>query len=130
MGQGLFIDRKGIYIVSIQLREKNSEGDYINFSLQTYSFFSEAHNTVFTLLVATDLSALKVSNDYYYAGNDPAMFRYPDETLLNDNHRFSHREVEVLRLIAQVWSEQIADKLFQRKYGTPSKSIQKTKIFK
>ena len=55
MGQGLFIDRKGIYIVSIQLREQNSEGDYINFFLQTYSFFSEVHNTVFTLLVATDI---------------------------------------------------------------------------
>lgn len=113
MGQGLFIDRKGIYIVSIQLREQNCEGDYINFFLQTYSFFSEAHHTVFTVLVATDLSALKFSKDYYYAGNDPFLFRYPDETLLNDNHRFSHREVEVLRLIALgLGSEQIADKLF------------------
>jgi DNA-binding CsgD family transcriptional regulator len=113
MGQGLFIDRKGIYVVSIQLREQNSKGDYINFFLQTYRFFSEAHNTVFTLLVATDLSAQKVSKDYYYIGNDPSTFRYPDETLLNDNHRFSHREVEVLRLIASgLGSEQIADKLF------------------
>lgn len=114
-GQELFVQQKGISIVSVQIREKNGDGDYIDFLLQTFSFYSEAHHTVFTLLVASDLSTFQLDKDthHYYAGDDPAMFRYPDATFLNEGHHFSNRELEILKLIAAgLGSEQIADKLF------------------
>jgi len=114
-GQELFIQQKGISIVSALILERNGAGDYINLLLQTYSFFSEIHNTVFTLIVATELVTFKPDKDssYYYAGNNPAMFRYPDETLLKEGYNFSRRELEILKLIATGFgSEQIADKLF------------------
>jgi DNA-binding CsgD family transcriptional regulator len=115
-GQELFIQQKGISIVSVLIRERNGAGDYINLLLQTYSFYSEIHNTVFTLIVATELATFKIdqgSIHYYYAGENPAMFRYPDETLLQEGYHFSGRELEILKLIAEgLGSEQIADKLF------------------
>jgi hypothetical protein len=82
MGQDLFINQKGISIVSVLIREKNGAGDYINLLLQTYSFYSTTHNTVFTMIMATELTSFKPGKDsihYYYAGDDPARFRYPDD---------------------------------------------------
>jgi DNA-binding CsgD family transcriptional regulator len=114
-GQELFILRKGISIVTIQIRERKPGGDYFNLLLQTYSFYSEAHHTVFTLLVATDLDTFVQDKEsfHYYAGNDPAMFRFPDQALLKEGYHFSGREIEILKLIAAgLGSEQIADKLF------------------
>jgi DNA-binding CsgD family transcriptional regulator len=114
-GQELFIKQNGVSMVSVQIRELNSDGIYIEFLLQTYSFYDETHKTVFTLLVATDLSTFQLDNEshHYYAGNDPVMFRYPDAELLKEGHQFSHRELEILKLIAiGMGSEQIADKLF------------------
>jgi DNA-binding CsgD family transcriptional regulator len=115
-GLELFIQQRGISIVSVLIRGRNAEGSYMNLLLQTYSFYSEVHSTVFTLIVATDLTTLALDKDslhYYYAGNDPAMFRYPDEALLKEGYNFSGRELEILKLIAEgLGSEQIADKLF------------------
>jgi len=115
-GQELFIQQKGFSMVSVLIREKNGAGDYINLLLQTYSFYSEICTTVFTLIIATDLTSFKIDKDnnhYFYAGNDPAMFRYPDEALLNEGFHFSSREYEIIKLIAAgLGSEQIADKLF------------------
>jgi DNA-binding CsgD family transcriptional regulator len=102
--------------VSVLIREKNGEGDYIDLLLQAYSFYSAFHHTVFTLIAASDLTSIKVDKDnnhYFYAGNDLAMFRYPDETLLKAGYHFSDRELEIIKLIAEgMGSEQIADKLF------------------
>jgi len=114
-GQELFVQRKGISIVTIQIRERKMDGNYFNLLLQTYSFYSDIHNTVFTMLVATDLAAFKLDKEtfHYYTGEDLLMFRYPDEDLLKAGHNFSNRELEILKLIAAgLGSEQIADKLF------------------
>jgi DNA-binding CsgD family transcriptional regulator len=115
-GLELFIQQRGISIVSVLIRGRNAEGSYMNLLLQTYSFYSEPHQTVFTMIIATDLTTLALDKDslhYYYAGNDPAMFRYPDEALLKEGYNFSGRELEILKLIAEgLGSEQIADKLF------------------
>jgi len=114
-GQELFVQQKGICIVSVLIRKRNAAGDYINLLLQTYSFYSATHKTVFTMIIATDLSTQTLDKDslhYYYAGNDPAMFRYPDEMLLTEGHTFSPRELEILKLIAAgLGSQQIADRL-------------------
>lgn len=114
-GQELFNQQRGVAVVSIQIRERKGDGDYINLLLQTYSFYSQAHHTVFTILVATDLIAFVLDKEtfHYYVGDDPAMFCYPDEILLKVGHNFSVREMEILKLIAAgLGSEQIADKLF------------------
>lgn len=116
MGQELFIKQKGISIVSVLIRERNDASNYIDLLLQSYSFYSEIHKTVFTLIAATELSTFKIDKDsrhYYYAGDDPAMFRYPDAVLFKEGYNFSPRELEILKLIAAgQGSEQIADKLF------------------
>lgn len=113
-GQDLFVQEKGISIVCIQIRERRMDGEYFNLVLQTYSFYSEVHHTVFTLLVATELKkSTRDSETYYYAGDDLRKFRYPDDALLKEEHNFSNRELEILKLIAAgLGSEQIADKLF------------------
>lgn len=115
-GLELFIQQRGISIVSVLIQGRNAEGNYINLLLQTYSFYSDVQRTAFTLIVATKLAAFKLDKDslhYYYAGNNPAMFRYPDEALLKEGYNFSGRELEILKLIAEgLGSEQIADKLF------------------
>jgi DNA-binding CsgD family transcriptional regulator len=115
-GLELFIQQRGISIVSVLIQGRNAEGSYMNLLLQTYSFYSDVQRTAFTLIVATKLAAFKLDKDslhYYYAGNNPAMFRYPDEALLKEGYNFSGRELEILKLIAEgLGSEQIADKLF------------------
>lgn len=115
-GQELFVQQKGSYIVSVLIRERNAGGDYIRIMLQTYSFYNAIHHTVFTFIVATDLTSISIDKDnnhYFYAGNDLAMFRYPDETLLKEGYHFSYRELEIIKLISEgMGSEQIADKLF------------------
>lgn len=114
-GQELFIKQKGISVVSVLIRERNGVGDYINLLLQTFSFFSTTHKTIFTIIVATELATIKPGKDsihYYYAGNDPTKFRYPDDALLKEGYRFTDRELEILKQIAAgLGSEQIAGKL-------------------
>jgi DNA-binding CsgD family transcriptional regulator len=101
-------------MVTIQLRERRMDGSYFNLLLQTYSLYSEVHDTVFTLIIATEL-AMDIPNKetfHYYAGEDVSMFRYPDSALLKEGYNFSNRELEILKLIAAgMGSEQIADKL-------------------
>lgn len=114
LGQDLLAEQEKIAIVSVQIRERDAAGNYMDLLLQTYSFYSEVpHKTVFTLIVATQLAPVKSDHEFhYYVGYDPAMFRYPDKVLLREGHRFSNRELEIIRLIAAgLSSEQIADKL-------------------
>jgi len=114
LGQSLLVEQKKISVVSVQIRERNAAGDYMNLLLQTYSFYSEVpHKTVYTLIVATQLAPVTSDHGFhYYAGFDLAMFRYPDQILLNTGHSFSSREIEIIKLIAVgEGSEQIADKL-------------------
>jgi DNA-binding CsgD family transcriptional regulator len=113
-GQELFLQKSGVTMVTIQLRERRMDGSYFNLLLQTYSLYSEVHDTVFTLIIATEL-AMDIPNKetfHYYAGEDVSMFRYPDSALLKEGYNFSNRELEILKLIAAgMGSEQIADKL-------------------
>jgi DNA-binding CsgD family transcriptional regulator len=115
-GQELYNRENGISIVSVLIRERNGDGDYIDLVLQTYSFYSELHKTVFTLIAATEPGITNSESDgmhYYYAGDNPAMFRYPDLALLKEGYHFSRRELEILKLIAAgLSSEQIAATLF------------------
>jgi DNA-binding CsgD family transcriptional regulator len=114
-GQDLFLQKNGVTMVNIQLRERRMDGNYFNNLLQTYSFYSEVHHTVFTLIIATELTKFISEGEsfHYYAGEDGSMFRYPDEALLKEGYNFSNRELEILKLIATgMGSEQIADKLF------------------
>lgn len=113
-GQDLFLQKNGVTMVTIQLRERRIDGNYFNLLLQTYSFYSEIYHTVFTLIVATELAGLASDHEafHYYAGDDVSMFRYPDAALLKEGYNFTNRELEILKLIAAgLGSEQIADKL-------------------
>jgi DNA-binding CsgD family transcriptional regulator len=114
-GQELYNSQGGHSLVSIQIRESNNKGSYFDLLLQTYSYFSEKPaKTVYTLIVATDLTGHKLRKNWqhYYAGTDLTTFRYPDEALLMMGHDLSDRELEILNLIAKgMGSEQIADKL-------------------
>ena len=115
-GYSLSMKRQGISIISSPFRVRNASGNFINLLFQGYSFFSDVpHRTVFTLLLLTDLSSFNLGKHgyHYYLGDDPVMFRYPDEELLKTGHVFSEREFEIIKLIAEgMGSEQIADKLF------------------
>jgi DNA-binding CsgD family transcriptional regulator len=115
-GYGLLIKRGGISLISTQLRVKNASGGIISLLFQVYSFYAAApDNTVYTLLLLTDLSAFKMDKHVYhfYIGDDLAMFRYPDQDLLHTGYIFSDREFEIVKLIAGgLDSEEIAGKLF------------------
>jgi DNA-binding CsgD family transcriptional regulator len=66
------------------------------------------------MLLLTDLSSFNIDKHkyHYYSGDDPALFRYPDDELLKIGHVFSDREFDIIKLIATgLGSEQIADRL-------------------
>jgi len=115
-GYSLLIKRQGISVLSSTFRVRSGSGNFINLLFQGYSFFSDIpHPTVFTLLLLTDLSSFTLEKHgyHYYLGDDPSMFRYPNDELLKIGHIFSDREFEIIKLIAEgLGSEQIADKLF------------------
>jgi DNA-binding NarL/FixJ family response regulator len=49
---------------------------------------------------------------HYYIGNDPGVFRFPDEKLLSTGSIFSHAEFKILSLVEQgLSSKEIAQKL-------------------
>jgi len=51
---------------------------------------------------------------HYYIGNDPKVFRFPDEELLSTGSIFSHTEFSIIELIEQgLSSKEIAEKLFR-----------------
>jgi DNA-binding NarL/FixJ family response regulator len=51
---------------------------------------------------------------HYYIGNDPKVFRFPDNELLSTGLIFSHAEFRIIELIESVLStKEIADKLFR-----------------
>ena len=114
LGQELYLNKSGVSVVSIHTRQRTVAGHYIDLLLQTYSFYADVHNTVFTFVAAIQLEAnqLERKGFHFYAGKNAAMFRLPDKDLLNEGHTFSTRELDILKLIAEgAGSEQIADKL-------------------
>jgi hypothetical protein len=116
MAQDLFIAEHGDALISSNIRIRNPKGQYINTLFQCYMFYSSIpHNTVYLLQVHTDVSWCKKLQhiNHYYVGNDLSCFTFPDEKLLKLGNLFTHREFEIINLIALGNnSEQIAGKLF------------------
>ncbi len=114
-GYQLLIKKSGISLLSSHFHQRNASGEYVNLLFQAYSFYSKIpHETVFTLLVLTDLSSFSISQHgyHYYLGSDRAMFRFPDVELLKVGHIYSDREFEIIKFIAAGFdSQQIADRL-------------------
>jgi len=115
-GYELSMKQDGISILSTGFKVKDASGNYFNLLFQVYSFYCEIPDKkVFSLVLLTDLSTFHLDPHgfHYYIGEDPALFRYPDEALLQVGHIFSDREFEIIKMIAAgMGSEQIADKLF------------------
>ncbi len=111
----LYTARKGRALLSINLRIRNSKGEYPDLLFQLYFFYSEKFKTVFLFQVHTDIDFLKRRKHgyHYYVGDDFSNFRFPDEELLLIGNPLSDREFEIVRLVEKgLSSEAIAEKLF------------------
>ena len=116
----IFVEKKGVKLISSNFRLRNSTGNYSNQLIQCYLYFNTSPNeTVYLININTDIDWWKKGKlkHHYYAGNDLSLFRYPDERLLNEGFRFSDREFEIIRMIHEgLDSEQIAERLFLSKH--------------
>jgi DNA-binding CsgD family transcriptional regulator len=111
----LFRAKKGCALLSINLRIRNSHGEYPDLLFQLYFMYSEHFNTVFLFQVHTDIDSFKKRKHgyHYYVGTDFSNFRYPDEKLLALGNPLSEREFEIVKLIESgLTSDDIAEKLF------------------
>jgi len=119
LAQDIFIAKEGIALVSTNFKIRNAGGEYSNFLVQAYLFYSSIHNTVFFLKIHTNIDwCKKIKHGYhYYIGNDLSYFKYPDHELLQMGNIFTKREFEIIKLIESgLNSEQIAEKLFLSHY--------------
>lgn len=119
IGNNLFAAQTGTYLLSTEIRIRNSQGEFPNLLFQLYFFYSSLHNTVFHFHILTNIDSFKKRKNgyHYYVGNDLVNFRYPDEELLKIGNPLSVREFEIVKLIESgMSSEQIAEKLFLSKY--------------
>ena len=116
MGQELFIEKKGIRVISTNFRLRHLAESYNNMLVQCYLFYTESpYQTVILFQVVSDISWFsKLKHGYhFYVGNDVSLYRYPDENLLLKGNVFSDREFEILKLVfSGINSEQIAKKLY------------------
>jgi hypothetical protein len=111
----LYRAKSGRRLLSINIRIRNSRGEYPDLLFQLYFFYSMKYKTVFLFQVHTDIdSFLKRKHGYhYYVGEDFSNFRYPDKELLEIGNPLSDREFEVVKLIESgLNSEEIAERLF------------------
>jgi DNA-binding CsgD family transcriptional regulator len=114
IGNNLFAAQTGTYLLSTDLRIRNSQGEFPNLLFQLYFFYSSLHNTVFHFHILTNIDSFKKRKNgcHYYVGNDLANFRFPDEELLMIGSPFTSREFEIIMMIEQgLNTEQIAEKL-------------------
>lgn len=115
MSQDLFKEQNGESVISITLKLRQPDGEYINVLYQHYMYFHEAAKRVYLLQVHTNIDWIKkIKNGfYYYNGKDLSTFRYPDKTMLNQGIVYSVRELEIISLVGSgLNSDQIGDKLF------------------
>lgn len=111
----LYAARKGSALLSINLKIRNSKGEYPDLLFQLYFFYSEKFKTVFLFQVHTDIDFLKKRKHgyHYYVGDDFTNFRFPDKELFLIGNPLSDREFEIVRLVEKgLSSEEIAEKLF------------------
>jgi len=116
VAQDLFIAEKGYTILSSNYRFRTPSGEYSDFLVQCYLYYTTIpYKTVFFLKIHTNIDwHKKIKNGYhYYIGSDLSYFRYPDNDLLSKGNIFSAREFDILKFIASgLSSEEIADRLF------------------
>jgi DNA-binding CsgD family transcriptional regulator len=116
--QEIYIQKSGTKIISINVRGRKPESeDYADYLYQCFLFYSKIpYESTFLILVITDISDFDKTprGFHYYIGNDPKIFRFPDEGLLSSGLVFSHAEFRILELIEQGLStKEIAEKLFR-----------------
>ena len=106
--------------ISFQLisgEENRKATDYADYLYQCFIFYSKIpYESTFLILVITDISGFEKIHKgfHYYIGNDPKVFRFPDEELLSMGSIFSHTEFRIIELIEQGLStKEIAEKLFR-----------------
>ena len=117
IAQELYIQKKGARIISANFRARKPEGGYTNLLYQCYVFYSKVpYESAFLVLVITDISAFEKIHKgfHFYMGEDPKIFRYPDDKLLMEGNIFSHTEFKIIELIDQGLStKEIAVKVFR-----------------
>jgi hypothetical protein len=116
LAQDLFIAEKGYTLLSTNYKYRTSSGEYSDFLVQCYLFYTTIpYKTVFFLKIHTNIDwHKKIKHGFhYYIGTDLSYFRYPDDEMLMTGNVFSEREIEIIKLIeAGLDSEKIAEKLF------------------
>jgi DNA-binding CsgD family transcriptional regulator len=119
--QEIYIRKNGTCIISANFRgKKPGSTDYADYLYQCFIFYSKIpYESSFLILVITDISGCgKIHKGFhYYIGNDPKVFRFPDDELLSQGSIFSHTEFKIIELIDQGLStKDIAGKLFRSPY--------------
>jgi DNA-binding CsgD family transcriptional regulator len=111
-----FVQKKGDKYISIPFLSTDKYGKPLEILYQGYIFYSNVkRETVYALFILTDLSDFSIPKEihHHYIGDDPAVFRYPDNELFKLGYTFSKREFEILTLLAKgMDSDKIAEKLF------------------
>jgi len=118
VAQELFIKKSGTCIISANFRgRKPGSTDYADYLYQCFIFYSKIpYESSFLILVITDISGFENIHKgfHYYIGNDPNVFRFPDEILLSTGNIFSQTEFRIIELIEEGFStKEIAEKLFR-----------------
>jgi DNA-binding CsgD family transcriptional regulator len=118
IAQEIFIQKNGTCIISSNFRGKNQEGGgYTNYLYQSFLFYSKVpYESTFLILVITDISRFEKIHKgfHHYIGNDPKVFRFPDEELLSTGSIYSNTEFSIIELIEQGFcTKEIAEKLFR-----------------
>jgi DNA-binding CsgD family transcriptional regulator len=121
VAQDIYKQKSGTCIISANFRGKNPEGTgFTNYLYQCFLFHSTIpYESTFLILVITDISHFEKIHKgfHYYIGNDPKVFRYPDDELLSAGLIFSHTEFRIIELIEQgLSSKEIAGKLFRSQF--------------
>ena len=121
VAEELFIQKSGTCIISANFRgKKPGSTDYADYLYQCFIFYSKIpYESTFLILVITDISGFKKIHKgfHHYIGNDPKVFRFPDEELLSKGSIFSHTEFKIIELIEQGLStKEIAGKLFRSSF--------------
>jgi len=118
VAQDIYIQKSGTCIISANFRGRKQVGEgYTNYLYQCFLFYSKIpYESTFLILVITDISQFEHIHKgfHYYIGNDPKVFRYPDDELLSTGLIFSHTEFSIIELIEQgMCTKEIAEKLFR-----------------
>ena len=116
--QEIFIQKSGTCIISSNFRGRiPGTAEYADYLYQCFLFYSKfPYESVFLILVITDISGFEKIHKgfHYYIGNDPKVFRFPDDDLLSKGSIFSHSEFKIIEFIEQGLStKEIAGKLFR-----------------